>query len=289
MYNAKEYIDDIKLRCSRLSVNLELDDPTILTIINAARKKTQQATLALFPERYGKIVLLDVADLVLDTRSSGFNPTHNYQIDVYSIPLPTDFIDAHVVKLRFQLDGEFPVDSGVTHTNTTYNMEARRYDKRELYKVLMQSHNRPTIYSPIYSIERNPVSVSNGTATNTGTGYNLLIAGLDTASGYLFSEPEYVADTGRIEVWYTALVSELEEFPTLGAPADQEVTIPAEFEEMVMLNAMVACMQKVRAAEQITGEVLMELQEYEQEVMSAYTVTKQKAGTLLPSREAVPS
>lgn len=285
MYTAKEYIDDVKLRCSRLSVNLELDDPTILTFINASRKRVQQSTIALYPERYGKIVRLDLGNAVASTNSYAFNPTYGYVIDVYSIPLPTDFIDAHVVILRFVLDGIF---QDTTYDGITFNNECRRFDKRELYKVLTQTHNRPTIISPAYSIERNIVNVSAGVETNSGTGYNLLIAGLTTSAGSLMSESAFVS--GEVEVWYTALISELEEFPsaTPGVVSDREVTIPAEFEELVMMHSMVMCMQKVRAADTITMEVMSELADYEQEIMGQYTVTKQKAGSLLPSREAIP-
>lgn len=285
MYTAKEYIDDVKLRCSRLSVNLELDDPTILTFINASRKRVQQSTIGLFPERYGKIIRLDLANAVISTNSYALNPTFAYVIDVYSLALPTDFIDAHVAILRYKLNGTF---QSTAYTNVTFNNECRRFDKRELYKVLTQTHNRPTILSPIYSIERNIVGVSAGVETNSGTGYNLLIAGLTTAAGSLMSESAYVS--GEVEVWYTALVSELEEFPsaTPGVVADTETTIPAEFEELVIMNSMVMCMQKVRAADTITMEVMSELADYEQEIMSQYTVTKQKAGSLLPSREAIP-
>lgn len=285
MYTAKEYIDDVKLRCSRLSVNLELDDPTILTFINASRKRVQQSTIALYPERYGKIVRLDVADAVVSTNSYAYNPTYGYIINIYSFALPNDFIDAHVVKLRYKLNGTF---QDTAYTNVTFNNEARRYDKRELYKLLTQTHNRPTILAPAYAIERNIVTVSAGVESNSGSGYSLLLAGLDTASGYLPDEAAY--DSGEIEVWYTALVSDLEEFPsaTPGVVSDREVTIPAEFEELVMMHSMVACMQKVRAAESVTVEVMNELSDYEKEIFEVFGVTKAKSTSLLPSREAIP-
>lgn len=285
MYTAKEYIDDIKLRCSRLSVTLELDDPTILTFINASRKRVQQSTIALYPERYSKIVKLDITNAVPSANSYAYNPTYGYTINIYSLDLPDDFIGAHVIKLRYKLNGTF---QSTAFTNVTFNNEARRYDKRELYKLLTQTNNRPTILSPAYAIERNIVTVSAGVESNSGNGYVLLLAGLDTSNGYLPDEVAYVS--GEVEVWYTALVSDLEEFPsaTPGVVADREVTIPAEFEELVMMHTMVACMQKVRAAEAITMEVMSELTDYEKEIFEVFAVTKQKAGSLLPSREAIP-
>jgi hypothetical protein len=285
MYTAKEYIDDIKLRCSRLSVTLELDDPTILTFINASRKRVQQSTIALYPERYSKIVKLDITNAVPSANSYAYNPTYGYTINIYSLDLPDDFIDAHVIKLRYKLNGTF---QSTAFTNVTFNNEARRYDKRELYKLLTQTNNRPTILSPAYAIERNIVTVSAGVESNSGNGYVLLLAGLDTSNGYLPDEVAYVS--GEVEVWYTALVSDLEEFPsaTPGVVADREVTIPAEFEELVMMHTMVACMQKVRAAEAITMEVMSELTDYEKEIFEVFAVTKQKAGSLLPSRESIP-
>lgn len=285
MYTAKEYIDDIKLRCSRLSVTLELDDPTILTFINASRKRVQQSTIALYPERYSKIVKLDITNAVPSANSYAYNPTYGYTINIYSLDLPDDFIGAHVIKLRYKLNGTF---QSTAFTNVTFNNEARRYDKRELYKLLTQTNNRPTILSPAYAIERNIVTVSAGVESNSGNGYVLLLAGLDTSNGYLPDEVAYVS--GEVEVWYTALVSDLEEFPsaTPGVVADREVTIPAEFEELVMMHTMVACMQKVRAAEAITMEVMSELTDYEKEIFEVFAVTKQKAGSLLPSRESIP-
>lgn len=284
MRRAKEFVDDLRLRLSRLDVKLEIDDAVLLTILNAARKKTQTLTLALHPERYGRIMNIPLADFTLIPEDVVTNFTHGEDINVWWYELPTDFIDAHVVILRFKVDGDIE-ELGGTYDNVIFNFEARRFDKKELFGVQEQSWNRPTYVTPVYAIERNIVSVTAGASANTGNDHYLLISGLDTATGTIMDFME----SGEIEIWYTAMVPELELYPNpLGTISDLELAISIEFEELTMLTAMIGCLQKIRASQELIGELRSELGEWEAIVSETYTVAKQKENSLLPSRDPVP-
>jgi len=286
MRRAKEYIDDLRLRLSRLDVKLEIDDSTLLTVLNAARRRTQTLTLSLYPERYGRVMTLDITtDLNLIPEDEVLNATHNDTINVYYAVLPPDFIDAQAVILRYNMDG---TAWGVTYDNVTFSHEARRFDKRELYGIQEQSWNRPTYTAPVYGIERNIITVTGGAPAISGNNYYLLFAGLSDGNQTIMDISAF--QHGRVEVWYTALVPDLELFPS-GSPgtvSDLELAIPIEFEELTMLNAMVSCLQKVRNAEQLLIDARGELAEWEGLVSEMYSVGKLKESTLLPSKEEVP-
>ena len=288
MYRAKEYIDDIKLRLSRLDVKLELDNPSILTILNAARKTVQASTLALYPERYGKVVRIDFGNLVAVTDGEVVNPITSVNIEQYTAPLPDDFIEAHVVIMRYVLNGNLTGIGLGTYTNVTFNRECRRFDKRELFNIQQQSRNQPTILAPVYAIERNVVSFTAGVATAAVANYNLIISGVNfgTGSDTLIA----TATSGELEVWYTAMVPELEEFisTTPGALSDIELSIPVEFEELIIAHAMIGCLRKVRNSQKLIQDMMIDLKEMQDLVLDTYTTQRKKAGSLLPSKESVP-
>lgn len=278
MLNARQYIDEVKLRLSRHNVTLELDDPTICTFVNRARREVQYSTLGLLPECYGKIVQLSA--LVQDSSLSQTNTTHNRPTTVYRVSLPLDFIEPTVVMLRYTLTGVI-ASLGRTFNGETYDYEARRVDKRELFGVQMQSWNQPSIIAPVYVVEKKLVDLAAGALANP----ILYLGGLDIDNATTLVD---VADRVVVEVWYTAALPDLELVPSLapGAPPDQELALPMEFEELVVYNAMIDCLQKIGAQSAIPS-VKAELELLQSLVEDTYSTVKLQAGPLLPSKEAI--
>ena len=280
MLNAREFVDEVKLIFSRHNVTLEADDPTILTFINKYRKETQKTLLGLYPECFGKIVELDT--FVLDASLPKTNQTSGRTVDIYRTTLPLDFIDAIVVILRYTLDGDIEELGGRTYTGETYDYEARRVHKRELFGVQSQSWNSPTFIAPVYATERKLVDLSATVNANS----ILYLGGLNVGSSSNLID---IADRLAVEVWYTAALPDLELVPSLspGTVADQELALPMEFEPLVIYGTAVALMQKLNTA-QAGSSVMQEIQTLQAVMQDIYSTSKLQAGPLLPSKEALP-
>lgn len=242
---AKEYVDEVKLRLQRLSVVLSMDDGTVLTFVNRARREIQQSYSGMYPEFNGRIAVI--------TPSGAYAPGLANGLSVYKAQLPVNCTEVTVV---------------IT-TNGAYRHEARRVDFRELYGVQMQSWNPPRVWSPVYAVRFDPVE-----SNATHDGPELYVCG--------------IAPGSPLEVWYTAVVDFLELFPDDDAsnPPDDEDFIPWHFQELVILNAMLDCMQKIDAGnmnESIKAETAM----LEQIVQDVYKTSRMKQGSLLPSKQSI--
>jgi hypothetical protein len=247
--NAKEYVDEVKLRLQRHSVVLELDDGTVLTFINRARQEIQMTYGGLYPEFNGRVGVISPV--------GGYAPA-GYDVSVggrlvYKAQLPLNCTD---VKCLITKNGDF-------------RHEARRVDFREYYGVQSQSWNPPRTWSPIYAVRLDSVQ-----SNATYAGPELYICGI--AAGSL------------LEVWYTAIVDFLELFPNddPNNPADEDDFIPWQFQELVIYNAMLDCMQKIDAAN-MNESMKAEQKILEQVVQDLYKTTKMKGGSMLPSRQAI--
>jgi hypothetical protein len=95
----------------------------------------------------------------------------------------------------------------------------------ELYGIYDNIWNTPTFKNPVYSIE------STHNKTTNVSGYNLLIAGLDTVSGFLY---ELVEDL-YVKIFYTKSLDNLELYTATSPNSDLENIIPNIFEELVIL------------------------------------------------------
>jgi len=221
--NVFQYVDQIKLRLNTINVGADLDDLSLLSYINTARKKVQYNTLSIYPERYGVMteIELDPPNMLYynyTNEGPSFNPILDY-VDVYRVPLPFNFIDAVSVKLAWTISSE--------GEDTDYEYEARRITRAEFFSTTYHAHNRATIYSPLYTIVREEGA------------YNLYFTTLKDG-------PNFVVGP-RLALWHTALIADLswegsQEDQTLG---DREKCIPVEVEDLVVLYAIELYLQQI--------------------------------------------
>lgn len=269
MYTMMQYIDEVKLRLNRLGVMQTLHDSEILTYINEARRAVQKITLPLFPERYGKVAVFPLVRIT-DTASSIAAPVtySRSTVTVLSIPMPRDMIDAHVAILTWQNTASHPVNPSVM-----YRREARRVDKRELFSVTMHSWNVPTCFSPIYSLE---------IVQNVNT-YMLRLAGIETTAGLDLLSDTNIASPA-IEVWYTAAIDALEDYPLTSPAVPDTDILPPDTEELVVLYAMLYCLQNVRNMQQMTS-VESDIEIVKSMIVSNYETEYVRETALLPSKQ----
>ena len=269
MLDIKQIVDEVYLRAQRHNLSLELDPQTVATFANRARREVQLSMLALYPERSGRIAVLDIAppttqEVTVLKRS---NLARNIDVTVWRHPLPEDCIDVSVAVMHFQIDG------------VTYNREMRRLDRRELHTIQGHAWNAATVTAPVFGIDR---EVDEST-------HHVYFAGVDTTttlvtSGSLVTDH---ADTNlQIEVWYTSAIDFLElapgDVPT--TTPDLDWRTPWIAVELVIINTLVDCYQKldapdalesVRAEQQFLASLIEDVHETQ--------VFKKSAG--LPSRE----
>jgi hypothetical protein len=218
-----EYIDEISLRLRAYEIAQEADSMQLLSMLNTARKRVQQDTIALYPERYGVILRVEFvpADTAWDLYSndSATQNTLLRSVDYYRVPLPINMIDAHVVKLCWTAD------------EVDYEYLARRTTKYEMMKVSQQGFTKPTPFNPIYAIARE------------GGQYVMYIGSLKLKTGDLISAaPE-------LEIWSTMTIADLEwGSSTVDAvEGDSEIVIATELEELVILYTMLSFLQHTNA------------------------------------------
>jgi len=255
---AKEYIDEVKLRLMRIGVTLSLTDQLILTYINRARREVQKHTMDLFPERYGKVQNILLANLSAYTdfgiKGTGYS---GRAVAVRRGQLSADFIKQYVVLVKYSV-GENVIFS-----------EARYMTKPEMYAIGMHAFNTTTLGNPAYTCERSMAD----------NNWYIFIADLDA---------DATATVSGIYIYYIAAIHDLEDTAVVGAAYvnDTELVIPPDAEEMVVYYTMLYCMQNIAeesALESIRGDIgnLMGL------LQTSYYVEKRKMGILIPSKEGL--
>ena len=246
-----QYIDEIKLRLIRLMVVMEMNDSEFVMYVNQARQDVQRLTLHSHRERYGKICQLSVG--TIDQIYSIRRPYTAPQIPLVAFQLPVDLIEIFAVQYS---EGEL------------LTTEARRYDLRELYNVGMHSWNYPTRYRPVYTIIDNYP----------------LYAPLSTM---LFSAGQDTQADADITIWYTAAVQGLDLYDAgFNYGVDNDITIPMELEELVILYAMRSVMQRIEAPSALQS-IIQAIALHEQAIQSGYKVEQLKISSLLPSQGEV--
>jgi len=249
---ARDYIDEVMLRLIRMNVMNEMNPGVILTFLNRARRDAQRETMKLFPERYGKILIDNLAGVYASEFEIAVNYT-NENIKVIEYELPDDFLDSVVVKIGW--------DSNVS--------EARHVSKRELYGVGMHAFNMPTIWEPVYAIDRR--------IDEAGYPYKIYISGIS----YLFDQ----GFTPTLEMWYQSALHYIEDVNSLET-SDNELTLPVEIEELVINYTLLYCSELVGqefqyevVSSQIDAILSLLQQTYQISIMRKYE--------LIPSKEKV--
>lgn len=261
---AREYIDEVKLRLPRTFVIKYLSDPLILSYINKARRDVQRYLMAIKPERYGKIVSIEVeeGDAV---DSLALSSTYNdYQSTIYAIEMPTDFIIPYIVHLSY-LNSD-----GVTRLS-----ECRQVPKREMYNVQKHSWVAPRKHNPIYAVERKQENELGN------TGEFLYLGGFDSgAAATIFDDY-----TINAIVWYVAALDDLT-LSQSGGSYDDDVTTPLDVEELVIMFAMVSCLQNI-GTQLSPQSVKLYLEFTKNLIKSNFELHGIETTTLLPSQDAI--
>lgn len=269
MLDIKQIVDEVYLRSQRHNLSLELDPQTVATFANRSRREVQLSMLAMYPERSGRIGILDIAqpateEIAVLKRS---NMARSLDVTVWRHPLPADCIDISVAIMHWQIDG------------VTYNREMRRLDRRELHTIQGHAWNAATVTSPVYGIDRDV-----GTDT-----HHLYFAGVDTTTTLTPSGSLVIdhAETSlQIEVWYTAALDFLEiapgDVPT--TTPDRDWRTPWIAVELVVINTLVDCYQKLDAPDALES-VRAEQTFLASLIADVHETQVFKKSTGLPSRE----
>lgn len=255
--NAREYIDEVLTRLTRLQVVLKLDPPQVLTYINRARRIVQQLTVKYEPERYAIIYEFPILDnqYVTDFVDVSYSMPN---LRVYYINLPNELLDVFVYIIRWIKEG------------VTYRSEAREHSRYEMQNILRNTWRVPTPYNPVYCVNRELV--------NNVFIWRAYMAGLQ------FDENETIMQYNPIaEIWATKTIEHIEDYNITGQP-DDELFIPPAFEELVINYAMLFCLQQVH--NEFAYNVVMTEIQYLENIMNVQReMVFQKQELLLPSKE----
>jgi len=260
-YTMQSYIDEVTMRLNRYQVSLELDEGALEVIINDARRFVHSITVQLFPERYGEILTLDqivgnTATRVTDFDTNILRRNPNGTITtvtntVWIMALPANFVDPEAVII-----------------NGTFGWrEARRTVKKELYSALRNTNSCPYPHLPVYCIEK---------ATNS-SGYVIYV-----------SKGSEAVTVGQVEVWYSRALKYLQMVdPNTGLP-DVELVMSYEFEELVVLDAMLKSLQKTNfQSAELSNLVAGEMEQVIGAVEEKYNTAIDRGSLLLPSKEGL--
>lgn len=261
-YTAQSYVDEVLLRLNRYQVSIELDPGTAEVLVNDARRVVQGVTIQMFPERYSAKMTLDLlagntATRINDYDTSAIFRSPNGAINtvvntVWRMNLPLDFIDIECVQ----------VESAAGQV-----WEARRVTKQELYAILRNTSKLPTPRQPVYLVEKPP----------TSNVYQIYVSKGD--------EP---VDVAEVTVWYLKALKYLQLFePTTGQP-DVEVVMSYEFEELVVLQAMLDALKKTNfQAPETKGLLEAEYMREVSDMQQRYNSAIDRAGLGLAAREGL--
>jgi hypothetical protein len=263
MYRASEYIDELKLRLARLGVSLELDDQTLLTFVNDARRQVQAETLSTHEPYYTKWVHRPISTTPAEELQPVDNSVLGYQVNWYPVEdVPEDLIRPVVVIVRYQVEG------------IVYRSEARYAAGLEHYNVSIHSWNPPSLMRPVYMWER---------ATSVSVYPRILIAGIQLPpDGAVVEEPQ-------AELIYVARVSWLEDIPggVPGQQPDLDTEIRPDLQELVIWYAMLYCLTRLMASQDIL-KMVMEHIEFLKAMVKVSTEERKRVELFLPSREPLP-
>lgn len=266
---AKQYIDEVKLRLPRTLVEQYLNDARLLTLLNRARQRAQQATIGVYPERYGKVELIPLAESSLDVTLSIDDTIHGTsELNAYSFPLPATLIKCIHLNLHFELDG------------VTYRRECRNATKQELYGVVTHNWNKPTTVSPLYVIEKKISDESAG----RGTGDWCYILGLQYGNSQTLFD---VAENIKVELWYTSALNDLTFAATSqGKAVDEDTVLPPSNEEMVIYTTIMYALQSTSVITEESNDKFIDL--YKTSIQNIYDMERGMAVKHIPSQQGFP-
>lgn len=253
----KEYIDEVKIRLTRIGVARDIDDIFLATYINRARQQAQRFVMPITPDRYGKVRRYNLTGLANDIDQ----PTSYVGKDVqyWRLDLPDDFLDVHSCIVEWQL----------ASNSTIYRAEARQATKFEMYNSAMNPYTSPMRIRPVYILE----NVLNDPVVMNDPGKTILISAGDNDSLEL--------DTNYIEcqLWYVHSLYNLDYWLN-----DNDQVTPYYLEELVINFAIQMALRNIND-EKALDAVDAEVKALEKLVKELYIVKTDMVQQFMPSKE----
>lgn len=257
----KEYIDEIKIRLSRIGITRDLDDMTLATYVNRARQQVQRFVMPITPDRYGKRKTFTIDGTTSEDNdykvSIGYS---NKTVDYWRFPLPDDYIDAEVCILEWEID------------EVIYRSEARQATKFELFNNSVNAFNVPSNHRPVYTTE-NLLAHSN-------LGYPLTWSGK-----HFYISPGNITDliakatNIKVELWYKHSIYDLDYWLN-----DNDQVTPYYLDELVINFACQLCLRNI-SDERSIDSVEAESGILKKMIQELYTVQTDVAEQFMPSKE----
>lgn len=253
----KNYIDEIKLRISRLVAGLDVNDYEIVDMLNNHRLAVQRTTMPYLYNRYGDILELpyNLGVQDLDMINQPYIPDLSYAI--YRYPLPTNFIKP--INLIVQIGDNVPF----------IRKQARNISEKEIYSILLNDWLTPTFDQPVYATKQWSVIP----ATNE-PGDNELIVGFayDPALG----EPH--TWDGYLQLWYVRALDMLD------YDNDMENILSPDLQQLVILEVIKNILQELSPSTDL-GMIRRDLQIAYQNLQQNYYIEEAMKVELLESNK----
>ena len=214
---ARQYIDEIKLRLTRIGVVTKINDAEILTRVNRSRRAIQMMAMPVFEQKFGAYAILPIATITADSTSSA--PVNNFGsvANIYRVPLGFPIIDV--------------ISASIVWTDTSGQIlrrECRKVAKREMNTVNYHAWNCPTIDRPIYALES---KYREATPTQLA-GQTLYLGGLEDSPATTILS----MTNPSVELWYVAPLSDFAQLNEL------EAVLSPELEELAIQHTMLGCL-----------------------------------------------
>lgn len=215
----KNFIDEIKLRLSRIVSGIEVNDYELVDMINNHRLAVQRATIPYLYNRYGDIINIPFNAGTLDTDMINQNYVAGINYVVYQYNLPDNFIQP--INLIFQHR---------INDNETIRREARQISEREIYTVLLHDWIQPSYDNPVYATKQYSVTIAPELP-----GSNKLIVGFTYDSN--LGDP--TTWLGGWQLWYVRALDMLD------YDNDLEFTLSPDLEQLVILEVIKNILQDI--------------------------------------------
>ena len=89
----RQYIDEVKLRLTRIGIVTKINDGEILTYVNRARRAVQMLVLPIYEQRFGAYVQIPIATITSDTTASAPANYFGRVINIYRVQLGVPVVD----------------------------------------------------------------------------------------------------------------------------------------------------------------------------------------------------
>ena len=256
----RQYVDEVKLRLTRIGVTVDLSDSEIITYINRARRSVQMVVLPIFEQRFGAFISIPLTNAAQDVMSTVPANYTGEPVNIFrtNIPILIDVISAYIT---------WTDPNGIIKRR-----EARRVSKKEMHTINNHSWNLPSIDRPVYAIEMKTLEATPG---QTG-GWAIYLGGLeDTPTTTILTQAN-----PTFELWYTA---PLADFQSLN---EMENILSPDLEELAILQTMLYCLSNIEYIA-LKQSVQIDYELFKDVALGNYDMLRNKPIHVLPSEEGM--